>query len=79
MRIWEICCNCGGEGAHSKALGVINTEEWSSDELDDYMAGGYDQICEVCKGTGKVLAENNRVEKYYATDEEYYWKREGGY
>jgi RecJ-like exonuclease len=79
MSKWEICCNCEGEGAHSKRLGVINVDDWDSESLDDYMAGGYDQPCEVCKGIGKVLAGKNRVEKYYATDEEYYWKREGGY
>ena len=43
------------------------------------MNGGYDTTCEVCRGTGKVLTGKNRVERYYETDEEYYWRREGGY
>ena len=80
---WEICCNCEGEGKHSKHLGGITSAEleqdWSEDELADYMNGAYDTLCSVCHGTGKVVAEKNRVEKYYSTDEEYYWKREGGY
>ena len=80
---WEICCNCEGEGKHSKHLGGITSAEleqdWSEDELADYMNGAYDTLCSVCHGTGKVVAEKYRVEKYYATDEEYYWKREGGY
>ena len=79
MKRWEICCNCDGNGSHAKHLGIIDTEEWSDEELDAYMNGGYDTACEVCDGTGKVYAENNRVEKYYATDEEYYRNREGGY
>lgn len=76
---WEICCNCDGEGSHAKHLGIIDTDEWSDDELDAYMGGAYDTPCEVCRGTGKVRAENNRAEQYYETDQEYYWKREGGY
>jgi hypothetical protein len=43
------------------------------------MHGAYDTACSVCRGTGKVLVGKNRVEQYYATDEEYYHKREGGY
>lgn len=80
---WEICCNCDGEGKHSKHLGGITSREleqdWDEDELADYMNGAYDTVCSVCRGTGKVKAEDNREEKYYATDQEYYWKREGGY
>ena len=79
---WEICCNCEGHGKHSKHLGVITSEDlqdWSSEEFDDYLNGAYDVPCSVCKGTGKVLAENNHCEQYYATDEEYFRKREGGY
>lgn len=79
MSQWEICCNCEGNGAHSKRLGIINTEEWDDVELESYMAGAYDQPCEVCRGTGKVLVGKNRVEHYYQTDQEYYWRREGGY
>jgi RecJ-like exonuclease len=78
----ETCANCEGAGKHSKAIGIITSEdreEWSDEEFDAYMGGAYDRRCEVCHGTGKVLADDNRCEKYYATDEEYYWKREGGY
>jgi hypothetical protein len=54
---WSICYVCDGDGAHSKRLGVINMEEWSPDELDDYFAGAYDSTCECCGGTGKVTQE----------------------
>ena len=79
---WEICCNCDGNGKHSKHLGVITSsdrDDWDDEEFDDYMNGAYDTPCSVCRGTGKVLAGKNRTEQYYATDEEYYRKREGGY
>lgn len=84
MAKWEICCNCDGDGSHSKHLGCFTQErldDWSEDEVETYMNGGYDTKCEVCQGTGKVLAGSgrNRVEQYYSTDEEYYWRREGGY
>ena len=51
---WEICDCCGGDGAHSKRLGVINTEEWEPEELEDYMRGTYDERCGECGGDGKV-------------------------
>ena len=82
MSKWQICCNCDGNGKHSKHLGIITQEtqdDWGDEGMETYMGGGYDTACSVCCGTGKVLSENNRVEQYYATDEEYYWKREGGY
>lgn len=80
MAKWEICCNCEGDGKHSRHLGVItDIDEWHEDEIEAYVSGGYDVTCSVCRGTGKVRAENNRVEQYYSTDEEYYWRREGGY
>jgi hypothetical protein len=79
MSKWQICCNCNGEGCHSKKLGVIDPSDWDNDSLDDYMNGGYDSICELCDGTGKVLTENNKPIKYYSTDDEFYRNREGGY
>lgn len=51
---WEICDCCGGDGSHSQHLGVLNTEEWEPEELDDYMRGAYDRSCGECSGTGKV-------------------------
>ena len=82
MSKWHICPTCSGEGSHSIALGVIDVNEWDSDELSDYFAGGYDSPCETCKGSGKVTAQ--QLEDYepvrsYSTDQEYYWRREGGY
>lgn len=82
MENWQICNNCDGNGKHSKRLGIITSstrEEWTDEEFNHYMKGGFDVTCEVCDGNGKVEAEDNRQEKSYATDEEYYWKRAGGY
>jgi uncharacterized Fe-S cluster protein YjdI len=79
MSKWELCCNCDGEGKHSNALGVIDTQEWDGDDLDLYMNGGYDATCEFCRGTGKVLEGNNRPHIEYASEHEFYCKRDGGY
>ena len=77
---WCICSNCDGNGSHAKALGIINTQEWDSDDLDKYMQGAYDSRCEVCDGAGKVLTTSTKEPNhYYETDEEYFRKREGGY
>ena len=59
---WEICSTCRGNGAHSQHLGAISAEEfqreWSEEEREDYFAGGYDQTCRDCCGSGKQLAIN---------------------
>ena len=69
---WCICANCDGEGAHSKRLGVISRDDWSDDEMDAYMGGAYDDECEVCQGTGKVREDENRVERYFSNDADYF-------
>lgn len=51
---WMICATCDGEGKHSRALGVVNQDDFSPDEWDGYMAGGYDSPCAPCGGEGKV-------------------------
>jgi hypothetical protein len=55
--VWEICSTCNGDGAHSRHLGAITSDDldrdWSPDEFEDYLAGAYDRTCETCKGTGK--------------------------
>lgn len=51
---WAICCNCGGDGSHSRRLGVINPDEWTDEELEAYRCGAYDKPCEDCDGAGKV-------------------------
>jgi len=55
---WIICGTCNGDGAHSRHLGAITASErerdWSADEWEDYIAGGYDRECEDCNGTGKI-------------------------
>lgn len=54
MKAWRICPTCSGEGKHSRALGVVNPDDFSPDEWEDYLSGGYDQPCSTCEGTGKV-------------------------
>ena len=85
MSNWHICPTCEGEGKHSLAVGVITSsdrDEWDDEDFDQYMEGAYDRRCETCRGSGKVTAdqlEDYEPVRYYATDEEYYWRREGGY
>jgi hypothetical protein len=85
MSTWCICPTCEGEGKHSLALGVITSsdrDQWDDEDLDQYMDGAYDQKCQTCKGSGKVTAaqlEGYEPVRYYETQEEYYWRREGGY
>jgi hypothetical protein len=56
---WEICSTCDGEGRESAYLGAITQEDrdrdWSHDEWEDYMQGGYDRPCAACNATGKIL------------------------
>lgn len=51
---WMICPTCSGDGKHSRSLGVVNPNDFSPDEWDDYMRGGYDSTCGTCNGEGKV-------------------------
>lgn len=57
---WEICDYCRGEGHHCRHLGAYGAEEFnhefSYEEQEAYRRGDYDKTCEVCGGTGKVLA-----------------------
>ena len=59
---WVICGNCDGEGKHSHAIdghGITASEremDWDDDSWDLYLRGGYDQICQQCKGSGKLKA-----------------------
>ena len=54
MSAWMICPTCRGDGSHSQHLGEVRRDDWSDEEFDDYMAGGYDRTCESCDGSGKV-------------------------
>ena len=63
---WSICPVCDGEGSHSIRLGVIDTEDWSNDELDDYFSGAYDSTCECCAGAGKVTDEQIDTHRHQA-------------
>ena len=52
------CETCQGRGwlaLHGEALTGADLEEWSEEELDDYMSGRYDTVCEICDGTGREV------------------------
>lgn len=55
---WVICSLCRGSGGHSNRFGAYSAQEWNEhdDEFrDNYISGRYDESCEDCDGTGKVL------------------------
>jgi len=52
-----ICPTCSGHGHHTNTLGVINPDDFSPDELDDYFAGRLDEACTRCDSTGKLWTE----------------------
>jgi hypothetical protein len=65
---WVICPECHGEGKHAHAIdgdGITaeewNGPDWSPEEQETYLAGGYDQPCSPCKGTGKMRASEARA------------------
>lgn len=64
MSKWIICPTCSGEGQHSRAIGCITADQWEQDWSDDekemYLEGGYDQTCESCQGSGKIKEEQLR-------------------
>ena len=58
---WVICSTCRGNGQHSLGMGCFtqdDMDEQGPDFREDYMSGRYDQSCEPCSGTGKVLVIN---------------------
>jgi DnaJ-class molecular chaperone len=82
---WVICGRCNGDGSHSHRLGAISAEEmahdWDEEEQERYFAGGYDETCEECDGTGKVREPANDEEReaqkaaYEFRANERYWQR----
>ena len=55
--VFEMCSTCGGKGTHVNpsidAHGISEDEwdqEWSSDEQEMYLTGGYDVECGECAG-----------------------------
>lgn len=63
---WVICSTCRGSGGHSLRFGAITADEfhgpdWDEDSRAAYMAGDYDETCEPCKGTGKVVVVNREA------------------
>ncbi len=60
--MWAICSTCRGSGGHSLRFGAITQqnidEDWDEDSFRDYMTGKYDETCDPCQGTGKVLVVN---------------------
>lgn len=55
---WAICPECDGHGKSSAYLGAITADDrerdWSEEEFDEYLRGGYDRRCDACEGSGKV-------------------------
>lgn len=54
---WSICTKCSGEGMHSQRLGSFTASEWDEaghEFQEDYMRGTFDDICERCRGSGKL-------------------------
>lgn len=47
---YEVCPTCDGEGKSSAYLGVIERDDWSPEELEDYLRGAYDRRCDECQG-----------------------------
>lgn len=67
---WEICPQCQGHGKSSAYLGAFTRDEMDEqgqEFMEDYMRGDYDRACEHCKGSGKVLVED---EQRCETDEQ---------
>ena len=55
---WAICDLCRGSGGHSNRFGAYSADEWNEhdDEFrENYMSGRYDERCDDCNGSGKVL------------------------
>lgn len=77
---WMICPTCSGNGSHARHLGVVNPEDWSDDEWEDYRGGVYDTTCESCHGTGKVReGQKIRRNRYFETQAELdYFIERGG-
>lgn len=81
----QVCQRCDGSGSHSHRLGAISAEDmandWDEEEQERYMAGGYDETCEECGGSGEVRAPANDEEEAEAQAHreqiasERYWQR----
>lgn len=61
---WVICDYCEGNGGHSRRFGAITEEDWH--DWDDesrhaYMSGKYDERCDSCNGSGKVLVLEENI------------------
>lgn len=70
---FEVCYRCSGSGSHTNpnidGNGITQSEwenDWSYEEQEMYMSGGYDVTCEECGGK-RVIAEID--EKRCTTDE----------
>jgi len=58
---YEVCPRCQGKGKHCDpnidGNGITEEEwsQWDEDEKETYLRGGYDVICEECRGQRVVL------------------------
>lgn len=51
---WEVCTTCRGRGSHVNpsidSEGITDWSDWSFEDRETYMSGGYDVQCYECKG-----------------------------
>ena len=55
---WAICDLCRGSGGHSNRFGAFSADEWNEHDEEfqsSYLSGAYDENCDDCDGSGKVL------------------------
>lgn len=81
MAKWRICPRCRGEGHTSAHLGAFTSEEFREafdpDEAEAYMRGEYDRPCDMCNGTGKVQAADERRHSERRSDLYQQWLEDG--
>jgi len=72
------CDTCSGKGTRAlggQAFSAQEIYQWSPDEVETYISGGYDTRCEVCNGTGQVSQTD--ADYFYETQAIY--RAETGY
>ena len=66
MSKYIVCPRCEGEGTHCHpALSVLTYEDmrdWDEEDHENFRNGGYDVLCEMCRGMRVV--DRDEVEAY---------------
>lgn len=50
----EDCKGTGKRALHGMAYSASEIAQWSPEEVESYISGDYDTVCEFCDGDGKV-------------------------